>query len=175
MEPGKRQVRPPIGAGRLLILKRWLLLAVAGTGLLGAQTLRECRTIYLQPMPESLDEFISVEMLKWGAMKVVTSDEKADCIARFGQNSTRTEIKSSGSEMLPANASVRQEYVPRRLPEAHGVLGEHREAALMLIDQRTGGILWADAKTDSFAFNGGPRTLARRLVEQLKKDWGKKR
>jgi hypothetical protein len=55
-------------------------------------------------MPEALDEFIGVE-LRWGAIKVVTAEDKADCVAAFGRQATRTELKTSGSSLVPADAS----------------------------------------------------------------------
>lgn len=73
------------------MLRGLLLVLVAGA--CEAQSLKDCRLVFVQPMPEAMDRFVSAELLKWGAMKVVTAEEKADCFASFGRQATKVEVR----------------------------------------------------------------------------------
>ncbi len=155
------------------MLARLLVTVSLAAAALAAQSLRDCRTVYLSPMPESLDDFIGVQLLKWGAIQVVTSEEKADCVAAFGRRSASTDVRTTGAET--SDTSVREESARRDLPEAHAFFGSSKEAALTVVSRRTSAIVWADAKSDAFSLTGGPKTLARRLVDQMKKDYAKEK
>ena len=113
-----------------------------------AQSLKSCRTVFVRPMPGSLDSFVSAELVKWGAIKVVAAEDKADCVASFGQQATG------------------------KLPEVSAVTGLGRnqsQAALEVIHRESSVVLWASAKSSGH----GPKSLAERLVAQLKKDYQK--
>ncbi len=155
------------------MLARLLVTVSLAAAALAAQSLRDCRTVYLSPMPESLEDFIGVQLLKWGAIQVVTSEEKADCVAAFGRRSASTDVRTTGAET--SDTSVREESARRDLPEAHAFFGSTKEAALTVVSRRTAAIVWADAKSDAFSLTGGPKTLARRLVDQMKKDYAKEK
>src|SRR5919201_4188165 len=62
-----------------------------------AQSLKDCRTIFVQPMPESLDRFLSAGISKWGEIKVVPTKEQADCVASYGREASRISARLSGN------------------------------------------------------------------------------
>lgn len=127
--------------------------------------------VFIQPMPESMDRFVSAELLKWGVMKVVTLEEKADCIASFGRQASKIDVKSTGSAVVPTETIVKTEKASERLPDD----GHNKNAALEFVHRESSVVLWADAKTDTWSMAGGPKTLARKLVDQLKRDYQKKK
>ena len=139
-----------------------------------AQSLSDCKTVFIQPMPESMDRFVSAELLKWGILKVVTKEEKADCIAAFGRTASKVEVKSTGSVVVPNETTVAVEKADEKLPSSFNGLGNSKNAALDLIHRESSVVVWAASKTDTWSFAGGPKTLARKLVDQLKKDYQKK-
>jgi hypothetical protein len=130
-----------------------------------AQTLKGCKTVFIQPMPESLDRFVSAELVKWGIMRIVTLEDKADCMAAFQRQASRLQVKSSGSVTVPKEASVTAEESSDKLP----VSGGASQAALELVHRDSSVVVWAAAKSSHF----GPMVLAQRLVDQLKKDYRK--
>ncbi len=153
-----------------------LFLLIAVSALAGAESLKDCRSVFLQRMPESLDEFIGVELHKWGALRVVAEQEKADCVARFGRVDSRTEVKSTGSALVPSSTSVETESVPQALPEASaGIAGTRKSAAISLVHRKSSEVVWADSKADGWSWSGGSRSLARKLVEQMRRDFSKLR
>ncbi len=126
-------------------------------------------------MPESMDRFVSAELVKWGAIKVVTVQEKADCVASFGRPSTNVEVKSSGTAVVPTETTVKAEKANEKLPSSFTGLAYSKNAALEIVHRESSVVVWADSKTDTWSWAGGPKTLARKLVDQLKKDYGKKK
>ncbi len=139
------------------------------------QLLTDCKTVYIQPMPESMDRFVSAELLKWGALKVVVLEEKADCIASFGRRAANVSVTSSGSAVVPAETRIKAESANERLPSSYTGLSYSKNAALELVHRESSVVVWADSKTDTWSMAGGPKTLARKLVDQLKKDYSKKK
>jgi len=140
-----------------------------------AQSVKDCRLVFIQPMPESLDRFVSAELLKWGVVKVVTVEEKADCLASFGRQASKVEVRSSGSVVVPTETTVKSERADDLLPDAtctliRGISKLCKGAALELVHRNTSVVVWADSKADFTA-----RPLAHKLVDQLKKDYQKQR
>jgi hypothetical protein len=146
----------------LRLLRVTILLSVAGY--CGAQSVKGCRTVFVQPMPESLDRFISAELVKWGAVKVVTVEDKADCVASFGRPASKLQMKSSGSA-TSKEASVSAENAADKLPVSFNA----SQAALELVHRDSSVVVWAGSKSSYH----GPLGLARDLVDQLKKDYQK--
>jgi hypothetical protein len=154
------------------MLLRWTAGLALAAGLAAGQSIKDCKSVYLRPMPESLDEFAAVELLKWGAIKVVTVEDKADCVASFGRQASRTAVRSTGSTMVPSDTSVDKEAVRADLPgSSSGIAGDRKAAAMSLTHRASSTIVWADSKADGWSWNGGVRPLAKKLVDQMKKDW----
>jgi hypothetical protein len=130
----------------------------------GAQSLKDCRTVFVQPMPESLDRFVSAELVKWGVVLVVTVEDKADCVASFGRQASKLRVKSSGSVTVPKEVDVTAEDATDKLPTS--VRG-WPQAAVELVHRESSVVLWAGSKMSP----DGPISLARQLVDQLKKDY----
>jgi len=138
-----------------------------------AQSLQDCKTVFIQPMPESMDRFVSAELVKWGVIKVVAVEEKADCVASFGRQTSKVEVKSSGSAVVPTETSVEAEKGDQRLPD-YGVHG--KSAALEIVQRESSVVVWADSKgQDQFLSGGSAKGLAQKLVDQLKKDYQKRK
>lgn len=133
-----------------------------------AQSLRECKTVFIQPMPESMDRFVSAELVKWGGIKVVTVEEKADCIASFGRQASKAEVKSSGSAVVPEETTIKIERGNEELPST----GWNKAAALEIVHRESSVVVWAASKTD-IGWTKGAKGLAKKLVGQLKKDYQK--
>jgi hypothetical protein len=133
----------------------------------GAQSLKSCKTIFIQPMPESLDRFVSAEVVKWGVMKVVTVEERADCLASFGRQASRVQVKSSGSVTVPKEANVSAEDATDKLPVS--MMSGASQAALEIVQRESSVVVWAGSKSSRH----GPMSLAKQLVDELKKDYQK--
>ena len=151
------------------------LLLILTVGSCGAQSLKDCRLVFVQPMPEAMDRFVSAELLKWGLVKVVTVEEKADCSASFGRQTSRVEVKSSGSAIIPTETTVNSERASEKLPDSVSSFGYSKNAALEIVHRESTIVVWADSKTDTWSMAGGPKTLARKLVDQLRKDYQKQK
>jgi len=98
-------------------------------------------------------------------MRIVTLEDKADCVASFQRQASKLQVKSSGSVTVPREASVTAEESSDNLP----VSGGASQAALELVQKDSSVVVWATAKSSHF----GPMVLAQRLVDQLKKDYRK--
>ena len=72
-----------------------------------AQSLRNCKTIFIQPMPELLDQFLAAGVSKWGAIKVVETKEQADCVASYGREANRISERLGGNAAFPAENPYR--------------------------------------------------------------------
>ena len=138
-----------------------------------AQSLKDCRTIFLQPMPESMDRFIAAEMVKWGKIKVVTTELKADCLGSFGRREANVQISSSGSSVVPRETSVTADTEAPTLPSTRWGLTTARSAAIELVHRESTVIVWANSQSDNWSWSKGPQVLARKLVAQLKRDYEK--
>jgi hypothetical protein len=149
-----------------------VLLILVACATASAQTLKDCRTIMVQPMPESLDRFISAELVKWGQMKVVVSEDKAECLASFGRQASTAGVSSTGSAVVPEKTDVRVENGAQRLPQRYPGYG-YRSAALDVVHKDSAVVVWAGAKGEGAYSSGGPQKLAEKLVAQLKKDFQK--
>ncbi len=136
-----------------------------------AQTLVDCRILFIEAMPESLDRFVSAELLKWGAIRVVVDEKKADCIVSFGRPSSTVKVKSSGSIVVPSEVDVKAERADSALPS--GGDDGSRSGAIDIIHKESSTVVWAHSSTDSGFFQGGPPKLAKKLVGQLRKDYQK--
>jgi hypothetical protein len=143
------------------------LLFVSVPTVCGAQSLKGCKTVYVQPMPESLDRFVSAELVKWGAIKVVTVEDKADCVASFGHQSSKLQMKTSGSATVPKEANVTAEDATDKLPVSN--MSGASQAALEVVHREGSVVLWASSKSSRH----GPMSLAQQLIDQLKKDYQK--
>lgn len=97
-----------------------------------------------------MDRFVSAELLNWGVIKVVATEEKADCLASFGK-----------------------EHATEKLPDSFNGFGFSKNAALEIVHRESSVVVRAASKTDTWSMAGGPKTLARKLVDQLKKDYKK--
>ena len=113
-----------------------------------------------------MDRFVSAELVKWGVVLVVTVEDKADCVASFGRQASKLRVKSSGSVTVPKEADVTAEDATDKLPTS--VRG-WPQAALELVHRESSVVLWAGSKMSP----DGPISLARQLVDQLKKDYQK--
>ena len=149
------------------------VLLILTVSVCSAQSLKDCRLVFVQAMPEAMDRFVSAELLKWGVMKVVAAEEKADCLASFGRQATKVEVKSSGSAVIPTETTIKSEIASGTLPGSYNGFGYSKNAALEFVHRQSTVVVWADSKADTWSMAGGPMTLARKLVDQLKKDYQK--
>lgn len=62
-----------------------------------------------------------------------------------------------------------------KLPDSFNGFGHSKNAALELVHKESTIVVWADSKTDTWSMAGGPKTLARKLVDQLKRDYQKQK
>lgn len=150
-----------------------LFLVAAAAFSCEAQTLRDCKTVYLEPMPEFLDQFVSAELFKWGTFKVIKVKDKADCLLSFERPTSRAEVKSTGSAVIPKETVLKGVDPDEGLPTSDS----GKVAALELVHRASSTVVWADSqKGGGHWLTGvakGPETLARKLIDQLKKDYQK--
>src|SRR3989442_7240015 len=140
---------------------RVVFLFILLAGACSAQSLKDCKTIFIQPMPESLDRFLSADISKWGVIKVVAAKAQADCVASYGREANRIVARLSGNTVPPENS----------LPSYFNGFGYSTSAEIEIVHRASSFYVWSDSKTDGLSLASGPKTLARRLVSQLKRDY----
>ena len=128
----------------------------------GAVSLKDCNTVFLQPMPESLARLIAIQLTKWGGIQLAPVKERADCVATFGRESDRISARLGG------NAAVGE---LDKLPIHFNGFGYTNSAGIEIVHRESSFLVWSDSKSDMWSLAGGPKTLARRLVRQLKSDY----
>ncbi len=101
-------------------------------------------------MAESLDRFLSAELVSWGKIKVVAAEDRADCLLSSG----------SGGQLSR---------------EFNG-FGYTKAGAVEIVHKPSTVVVWAGAASDSTAaFSGGPKFIAKKLVAKLRKDYDRQR
>jgi len=157
-------------SGRRIGLRRLVLIALIVWNC-AAESLKECRTVFVQPMPESLDHFLTAEISRWGAMEVVETKEKADCVASFGREANRIAARLRLGSTAPAKNASGAENIEDRLPVHFNGFGYTNSATIEVVHRASSFLVWSDSQTDTWSLAGGPKTLARKLVGQLKRDY----
>src|SRR5262245_35600966 len=116
--------------------------------------LASVRTIYVIPMKDRLEHFLTNELVRWGHFEVTINPRQADALL---SDTTEVDLKQL---MLP-DAKIRK-------------TGARTRGTAFLIDMKTERVLWSTAKkpSDSFFLGGvkSGRELAEEIVAQLKKD-----
>jgi len=116
--------------------------------------LESVRTIYVIPMKDRLEHFVTNELVKWGHFEVTINPRQADALL---SDTTEVDIKN----LMTADAKIRKTSARTR-------------GMAFLIDLKTERVLWSVAKkpSDSFWLGGvkSVRELAEEIVGQLKKD-----
>lgn len=120
-----------------------------------------------------MDRFIAAEVVKWGKIKVVTEEAKADCIGSFGRQVANVQVSSSGSAVVPQETSINTDTPAPTLPSTRWGLTTARTVAVELVHRQSTVIVWANSQSDNWSWSKGPQVLARKLVAQLKKDYEK--
>ena len=122
--------------------------ASASSGLNGV------RTIYVIPMKDRLEHFLTNELVKWGHFEVTINPRQADALL---SDTTEVDIKN----LMTVDAKIRKTAARTR-------------GTAFLIDLKTERVLWSAAKkpSESFFLGGmkSTRELAEEIVGQLKKD-----
>ena len=112
------------------------------------------RTIYVIPMKDRLEHFLTNELVKWGHFEVTLNPRQADALL---SDTTEVDIKN----LMTVDAKIRKTTARTR-------------GTAFLIDLKTERVLWSAAKNPSDSiFLGGmksTRELAEDIVGQLKKD-----
>lgn len=150
-------------------MKRASLLFLVSASL-WSQALLDCRTVFVEPMPEAMDRFASVKLVQWGTMQVVKDASKADCILSFPRQQSRIDLKSSGSRTVPERAEVTAENAEQPIPSGDYGLWSAKQAAFELVHRESSAIMWASSTSENWTWGSGPKALAEKLVGRLKKD-----
>jgi hypothetical protein len=112
------------------------------------------RTIYVIPMKDRLEHFLTNELVKWGHFEVTINPRQADALL---SDTTDVDIKT----LMTADAKIRKTTARTR-------------GTAFLIDLKTERVLWSAAKkpSESFLLGGvkSTRELAEEIVGQLRKD-----
>jgi hypothetical protein len=112
------------------------------------------KTIYVIPMRDRLEHFLTNELVRWGHFEVTLNPRQADVLF---SDTTEVDIKT----LMMADAKIRKTTARTR-------------GTAFLIDLKTERVLWSVAKkpSESFFLGGekSTRELAEEIVGQLKKD-----
>lgn len=139
-------------------MRRMFAFALFAISLAGAQTLdlRSVHKIFIDKLPNDLDQYLRAEFSKQlkGKVVVVLDEKDADGI-----------LTGVSEEEKGTGAKITGRYFG---------LHDLATASLSLLDKERKTILWADEAGDrsllfSVAHRGGERKVAERLVEKLKK------
>jgi hypothetical protein len=116
--------------------------------------LHSVRTIYVIPMKDRLEHFLTNELVQWGHFEVTLNPRQADALL---SDTTEVDIKN----LMTADTRIRKTTARTR-------------GTAFLIDLKTERVLWSVAKkpSDSFWMGGtkSARELAEEMVGQLRKD-----
>ena len=116
------------------------------------------KTIYVIPMRERMEHFLTNELVRWGRFEVTLNPHQADALLSDTTDVDLKELMSESGKIRKTNARTR--------------------GTAFLIDFKTQKVLWSTAKkpSESFFMGGSKSTseLAHEIVEQLKKDMYKK-
>jgi hypothetical protein len=149
----------------LLVLGVWCIAAAgqeAGTAQQPSTTpeastsggLDGVRTIYVIPMKDRLEHFLTNELVNWGHFEVTLNPRQADALL---SDTTDVDIK----QLMATDAKIRKTTARTR-------------GTAFLIDLKTERVIWSVAKKPSESFwTGGTksvRELAEEMMGQLKKD-----
>ena len=117
------------------------------------------KTIYVIPMKDRLEHFLTNEIVKWGQFEVTLNPREADVLLSDTTDVNMKELLSDSSKIRRTTARTR--------------------GTAFLIDMKTEKVLWSAAKKPSGSFLWGGdksvRELAQEIVGQLKKDVGTKK
>ena len=112
------------------------------------------RSIYVIPMKDRLEHFLTNELVKWGHFEVTLNPRQADALL---SDTTDVDIK----QLMTPDIKIRKTTARTR-------------GTAFLIDLKTERVLWSVAKKPSESFwTGGVksiRELAEEMVGQLRKD-----
>ena len=112
------------------------------------------RMIYVIPMRDRLEHFLTNELVKWGRFEVTINPRQADALL---SDTTDVDVRS----LLAPDATIRKTAARTR-------------GTAFLIDLKSERVLWSVAKKPSASFwMGGAksvRELAEEMVGQLRKD-----
>jgi len=112
------------------------------------------RTIYVIPMKDRLEHFLTNELVKWGHFEVTINPRQADALL---SDTTEVDIK----QLMTPDIKIRKTTARTR-------------GTAFLIDLKTERVLWSAAKkpSESFLLGGvkSIRELAEEIVGQLRKD-----
>jgi hypothetical protein len=112
------------------------------------------RTIYVIPMKDRLEHFLTNELVKWSHFEVTLNPRQADALL---SDTTDVDIK----QLMTADSKIRKTTARTR-------------GTAFLIDLKTERVLWSVARKPSESFwMGGVksvRELAEEIVGQLRKD-----
>lgn len=150
-------------------MKSGLIALILLTASAYGASLKDCKAVYIHPMPEGLDGFIATEMLKWKRMTITTKESSADCQMSFG-NPTRRKTKV---ESTSGNAVVATEAPADTIPSTPWGAGRARAATVQISETETGALVWAATARDNWAWSKGLNVLAKKLVGELKKSAAK--
>ena len=119
-----------------------------------SSALNGVRTIYVIPMKDRFEHFLTNELVKWGHFEVTLNPRQADALL---SDTTEVDIK---------NLMTTEDKIRKTTARTRGTA--------FLIDLKTERVLWSAAKNPSESiFLGGmksTRELAEEIVGQLKKD-----
>lgn len=119
-----------------------------------SSSLNSVRMIYVIPMKDRLEHFLTNELVKWGHFEVTLNPRQADALL---SDTTEVDIKN----LMTADAKIRKTTARTR-------------GTAFLIDLKTERVLWSVAVKPSESFwMGGTksvRELAEEMVGQLRKD-----
>jgi hypothetical protein len=112
------------------------------------------KTIYVIPMKDRLEHFLTNELVKWGHFEVTINPRQADALL---SDTTEVDIK----QLMTPDIKVRKTTARTR-------------GTAFLIDLKSERVLWSVAKkpSESFLLGGvkSIRELAEEIVSQLRKD-----
>lgn len=112
------------------------------------------RTIFVMPMKNRLEHFLTHELVKWGRFDITVNPQQADAVM---SDTTELDIK----QLMSRDAKIRKTLARTR-------------GTAFLIDLKTEKVVWAVAKkpSESFFLGGEKSTqeLAKEIVGQLKRD-----
>jgi len=119
-----------------------------------SSALNGVRTIYVIPMKDRFEHFLTNELVRWGHFEVTLNPRQADALL---SDTTEVDIKN----LMTVDAKIRKTTARTR-------------GTAFLIDLKTERVLWSAAKkpSESFFLGGtkSTRELAEEIVGQLRKD-----
>lgn len=137
-------------------MKTFLLSALFAAAAFAQSPLTDAKTIFVQPMPGGLDQYLAVRLSQNSTLTVVTKTDTADLLL--------TDQLAAAPDAKPAEGTTTTTFSrPTMRPLARG------KGTIFLIDRHSGNVVWSTIEAPKTTTAKDLNTAATHIVDRLNK------